>query len=611
MEINLKDKSILGSDGKPVDKAREYLKCKLSPLYFIENYIHIPVAGGMIPVKESDLWWSTPKYRQFVKAIHDLDAVAFMASRQHGKTTTALMYYLWAMLFYPKLQIEYVTLDAKRATDAIKRMKEMLASLPQWLQVPYKGKSDKVTYIELENGSRMNSNYVSGNVDPDRLGRGMSAPLIYIDETAFIPKMDIVWTAMQPAISAARVFAKKNNYPNGILFTTTPNGAGTNFFYNVWTRAWDSTEIYPDESISLKEDWKEILASDPEKNNFVKFRIHWSETNKDENWYQQQIKELNFNMRKVSQELDLVFLGSSNAVFPDEVLEVFKPAPDHSEVTLAYGEKLKIVEEIDPTRLYILGVDTAASTGAKADYSAMVLIDAQTGDEVGSWHGKFSVVKRFAVVVKSAIQGLTELYGLTEDTLIVGIERNSFGLGVVEELMFDDGGFDYTSYLYHEELKNGERRPGITTNAKSRDMMFNLLLSNINERPERAKTSLFQEELRNLEQKNNGRFEATQGAHDDVIMAYNFGLLIRHELIQKGIIETDGRVSMYDPKKASYFLDVTMSTSEPGVPRQHKEDKIKVINHDEKEDRKRILKEMGYPADYDPAPLMDNYVIGL
>jgi len=612
MEINLQDKNIIGPDGRPVDRAKEYLKCKLSPLYFIENYCAVPVSGGMIPIKESELWHSTPKYRQFIKAIHECDAVEMMASRQHGKTTTALLYYLWALLFYPKLTIEYVTLDSKRANDAVKRMKEMLAYLPTWLQIPFKGKSEKVTYLELENGSRMNSNYVSGSIDPDRLGRGMSAPLIYIDETAFIPKMDIVWTAMQPAISAARVFAKQNGYPNGILFTTTPNGAGTNFFYNVWSRGWDSSEVFIDESIRLKEKWQEIISSDDNRNNFVRFKIHWSETNKDEAWYKQQIKELNFNMRKVSQELDLVFLGSSNAVFPDEVLEMFEPKETKSTITMAYGEQFKLVEDLDPKRLYLLGVDTAASTGAKADYSSMVLIDAQTGEEVGSWHGKFSVVKRFAVVVKSLIQGLTELHALTEDTLLVIIERNSFGLGTIEELMFDDGGFDYTSYLYQEEVKDNERRPGILTNAKSRDMMFNLLLSAINEMPERAKTALLQEELRNLEQKNNGRFEAVQGAHDDSIMAYNFCLYVRHDYINKGLIETDGRISMYDPKKANYFLDVTMSTSDPGIIKNTNEKTIQVINNNEKEDRKRILKEMGYDAKtYEALPVFDNYIIGL
>jgi len=210
------------------------------------------------------------------------------------------------------------------------------------------------------------------------------------------------------------------------------------------------------------------------------------------------------------------------------------------------------------------------------------------------------------------IQGLTELFKLNEDTLICIIERNSFGLGVVEELIFDDGGFDYESFLYRYTLSNGDKIPGIQTNAKSRDMMFNLLLSNINEMPERARTTLFQEELRNLEQKTNGKFEASSGAHDDVILSYAFCLYVRHELINEGIIETDGRISKFDPKKANYFLDVTMSTSDPGIIQGQKESIIQSVNNDEKRDRKRILTEMGYDAkSYEALPSLDNYVIGL
>ncbi len=596
--------------GQSIDRVKEYLKCKIAPLYFIENYITIQVPGGKIPIKESELWFSTPKYRQFITALHNLDAVELLASRQHGKTQTALMYMLWAMLFYPNLQIEFVTLDSKRAADAIKRMKFMLGELPDWLKIPFKGTAERVTYMELQNGSRINSNYVSGSIDPDKLGRGLSAPILYLDEIAFVPKAETVWAAMQPAISAARIHAKKNNYPSLVLFTTTPNGAGANFFYNVWNRGWDYEEIFIEDTIKIKDDYQEILDSDSEKNNFVKFRIHWSETGKDEKWYNQQVRELNFDMRKINQEINIVFLGSSNAVFPDDVLEKFEPASPVSEVTMAYGESFKLTRELDPKKTYLLGVDTAATRNRTSDWSALFLMDAQTGEEVGSWHGKFSVIKRYAVVVKSLIQGLNTLHGLDEDTLIVVIERNSFGLGVVEELLYDDDTFDYASYVYYETQKSGERIPGLTTNASSRDMMFNLLLSTINEMPTRATSGLYQEELRNLEQKNSGRFEASAGAKDDVIMAGNFCLYVRNQMIQDGTVVTDGRINKFDIKRASYFLDVTMS-NDKAIDKiiKSKDEMIEVEYHDEKSDRKRILKEMGLPDKYEGMETIDDAVI--
>ena len=602
MEIDL-------SAGK-IDRTREFLKCRLSPLYFVENYCVAPVAGGYIKMKDSDLWHSTPKYRQLIVAMDKLPAVSFLASRQHGKTTTALFYMLHAMIFYPKLEIQYITLDSKRANDAIKRMKEMLAQLPTWLQIPFKGKSEKVTYIELENGSKMSASYVSGAIDPDTLGRGLSSPIIWIDEIAFVRSAEIVWGSAQPVISAARVNAIKNGYPSLILFTSTTNGAGENFFYKTWSRGWSSDLIFKDNSIKLIDDYQNFIDSDPEKNNFVNIKLHWSETNKDEKWYQQQVKELNFDRRRIAQELDCVFLGSSNAVFPDEVLEVFKPKQETSELSMSYGEKFRLYADLDASRTYLLGVDTAASTGAKSDYCAMVLTDAQTGEEVGSWHGKFSVVKRFAVVIKSLIRGLNALHSLDDDNLIVIVERNSFGLGVVEDLIYDDEDFDYASYLYYFTQANGDRIPGFQTNAKSRDMMFNLLLSNINEIPERAVSSLLQEELRNLEQKNSGRFEATTGAHDDAIMAYNFTLYVRQEMIKAGIIVEEGRVAALDGKRINAYLDATMSTASPGIVMSNERgETLEIINHDYENEVKRLQKEVGLKSLEESLPVFVNSVI--
>jgi len=583
---NLKGSGVFDKHGNEIDIARAYLMCKMSPLFFIENFVIIEVAGGKIPIKESDLWYSTPKYRQLIRGLQEFDAVSFMASRQHGKTQTVAEYLLWAIIFHPGLLIEYVTLDSKRATDFIKRIKFMLKELPDWLRVDFKGKSEKVTFIELENGARINSNYVSGSIDPDRLGRGMSAPIIYIDETAFIPKMDIVWVAMQPAISAASRFAKKNGYPNGIIYTTTPNGAGVNFFYNVWTRGWDSSELFEGDSIKIREDWRDVLDSDDNKNNFVRFKIHWSETNKDEKWYKQQIKELNFNMRKVSQELDLVFLGSNNAVFDDSILEVFTPKTVKSELTLAYGEKFNLFEDLDPEKKYLLGVDTAASTAAKSDYSAMVLVEAETGLQVGEWHGKFSIVKRFALMVKSTIRGLHDIHGLTDDSLTVIIERNSFGLGVVEDILYSDEDFDYPGYMYWTQLKH-DKVPGMQTDAKRREKMFNLLLSIINENPKLAQGVLLQEELRNLEQKPNGRFEATTGAHDDVVLSYNFCLFVRDEMIKDGLITLDGSFNKLNAERINYYLDVSMNSVDLLKDRRKNKEELEIIIIDNDHEERR------------------------
>ena len=578
-----------------INTSKEFLKCKLSPLYFIENYIKIPVPGGFVTQKESDLWNSTPKYRRLVKMCYvnsPIDNIIFMASRQHGKTTTISQIMLYYLIFFPGLKIEMLTLTKKNAEDTVERIKFMYSHLPKWLQIGFLGKGDYKTYIEFSNKSKFSTRYISGNISPDTVARGMSVPVLWIDEAAFIPHMEEAWTAAQPAISAARKFAKKNNFPTKIIMTSTPNGAGTNFFYNLWVRAWDYEEIWDFEKEFPKPDADKIVNSSEEKNNFIRLKIHWSETGKDEEWYKQQVKELNFNMRKVNQELNLVFLGSEYTIFPDEVLSEFEPKSPVGKLDIGYGNLFNLYEDINEIleqnkdEIFILGVDTAVSTAAKADYSALVLTRASTGEQIGEWHGKISVLKRYAVIIKKLVLGLINLYNLDEDNLKIIIERNSIGLGVIEELLYDSD-FDFGPFLVKTEIRKGEKAPGIATKKDTREKMFDLLLSMINENPKLVKGPLLQEELRNLEQKASGRIEAGKGAHDDLVMAYNFTLFYRDMLIKSGVITENKKYSELKSKILETAVNVAFSSLTDFEKRDKKTTEQVIIDHDEQEYKKK------------------------
>ena len=535
--------------------SKEILKCKFSALYFIENYIKISVPGGYITQKKSDLWNATPKYKRLVKMFQssNVNNILFQSSRQHGKTTTIAQIMLHQLLFYPGLKIEMLTLTKKNAEDTVERIKFMYSNLPDWLRITkYKGKSDYKTYIEFQNGSKFSTRYISGNISPDTIARGMSVPVLWVDEAAFIPHMEDAWTAAQPAITAARKFALKNGYPSKIIMTTTPNGAGENFFYKMWINAWDYDDIWDFKKENPVKNAQEIINSSDSKNNFAKIKIHWSETGKDEAWYNQQVRELNFNMRRINQELNLVFLGSATAIIDDEVLSKFKVQDPVNKIDIGYGNFFSLYKKIEecleenPEEVFILGVDTAVSNAATSDFSAMVLTRGSTGEQIGEWHGKITVLKRYAVILKKLIRSLINEFYLDEDNLKVIIERNSIGLAIIEELIYDDT-FDFNSFLFKTEIRKGEKAPGIATKKDTREHMFDLLLSLLNENPEIASGILLQEELRNLEQKSSGRIEAGKGAHDDVVMAYNFTLFIRDLLIKSGAISLKNSVKKFKP----------------------------------------------------------------
>jgi hypothetical protein len=595
----------------------EWMKCKMSPLYWVEKYAYTPVTGGFIHMGSSEQWQSSNKFRLLFKLFELQDNVAFISSRQIGKTTLALLYALYCMVFFPGIKIAFLTLDSNRGKDAVARLKEMMSKLPNWMRVPNASKAERTTFFHLKNKSMFDTMFVSGSIDPDTLGRGLSGSIIILDEAAFIKHMDIVYSAMQPSISTAKIFAKKFGYPTCMIAVSTPNGAGGNWFYGILQRSVKFDDIYDYENKVLYDGY-EVTMDDPEKNAFISMKILWSDTHRDQDWYNKQCKELNFNQRKINQELDLVFLGSSTSIFSDDVICKLVPKKSSHEMQLPFGHKLEMFSELIPGEIYLLGVDTAMSAGINSDYSALSLVHAVSGQEVGAWKGKFSVVKRFAALVKAAVQGLSKLYNVNEETLRVIIERNSIGKETVEELLYNDplvDDFDYEAYLYQEEVKNGKGEPtgdytfGLyTSNAGKmgngkRDQMFNELMNQVNGRPDLFHSDMLIDELRNLEQKANGRIEAMRGQHDDVVMAYNFCLYVRKLMIKSGELQVDGEIQAFalTPETIMDFISVTIGTG--GSTGQESDEWVENEDgfHFKSDKKKPDLKE------YD----MSNYLIGM
>jgi hypothetical protein len=517
--------------------ALEYYKCKVSPLYFIENYCSFPVVGGSIPVKESKTWYKTPRYRELVISLQEYDSAILLASRQLGKTTIVSFYVLWSLIFYPGIKAVLITLDMTRAKDFIKRIKDVMEGLPSWMRIKYKSKSDVLTYLELVNGSKLQTFYPSGSNDPDKLGRGLTVPILVMDEAAFLKDLGVIWRSASPALNAAKAQAKLSGYPTLRVLMTTPNGQDNDFYTEFLSKSTMYEDIFDYETGMYYEDANQVLTSN-DKNNFVTHKIHWSEVF-DEEWYKVQCKELNWNTRNINQELNLVFLGSSTTIFSDEIIQELIIKKPIDKIPLPYGTYLDIyrnIEELDPNNTYILGVDTAASTGSTSDYSSMSLICAETSEEIASMKGRFSVIKRWGEILKSAVHGLIS-YGFTSQNLRVSPERNSYGLAVIEDLLYDEN-FPQECIFYTR--KGEEYIPGINTSNANRDQYFILLMKEVNTSPQNFHSKNLIEELRTLEQKSNGRIEASRNSHDDNVMAYCFALFGAELMRKNDQINTSG-----------------------------------------------------------------------
>jgi len=56
--------------------------------------------------------------------------------------------------------------------------------------------------------------------------RGMTVPVVWLDEWAFVSHNQKMYEALRPAVSTASRIAKSNGTPYGILITTTPKVLG-------------------------------------------------------------------------------------------------------------------------------------------------------------------------------------------------------------------------------------------------------------------------------------------------------------------------------------------------------------------------------------------------
>src|SRR6056297_2353024 len=346
------------------EKALEWFRCKQNPFYFIYNYVHIPEhgTGGSFKLTADNLH---PKMKRTVKSLYNYNKAVLMASRQLGKSSIAACMIAWAAVFYPGIQAIILNMRKNAGQNNLKTIKFIVQNLPSWMVTknPFKSKSDIVTYVTLFNKSHIDVFYPSTTHSADTLARSLTSPILYIDEAAFIRDMTTIFGSAQQTLSKARQQAEKSGYPHFIFVTSTPNGTSGlgEWFFNRWNNSVDSDSLFIEDKWNPNVNVNKIVT-DPSKNSFIGTKFLWSEDpSKNEKWYQQQCQELS-DQRLINQELDLLFVGSTNCIFSDQLLSSFNTQKPFESLTTFNNAQLSIFEEnLDPTDYYIIGADTAES----------------------------------------------------------------------------------------------------------------------------------------------------------------------------------------------------------------------------------------------------------
>jgi hypothetical protein len=219
-------------------KLEELEKCAADPIYFIQNYVNVvTIDEGVVGFKLWDF------QKKFVSLIHKERNTIGCWSRQSGKSTTVVSYFLHYILFNKYKNVGILANKRDSAVDLLSRLQLAFELLPSWLQQGVK--TWNKTRIELENGCSISAHATSG-----ASVRGRTFNIIFLDEFAHIDAKlaDKFWTSTYPVISQGNT--------SKIIIVSTPNGM--NLFYDLWIKA-------------------NLDHSSEKWNQFYPFEVHYSE----------------------------------------------------------------------------------------------------------------------------------------------------------------------------------------------------------------------------------------------------------------------------------------------------------------------------------------------
>ena len=304
----------------------EFIKCSIDPIYFAKNYMKIVnVDKGLMPFEMWDF------QEKMIRNFHENRFSINLCPRQVGKTTTAVSFLLYYILFNENVNVAILANKSSTAREIMSRLQLAFEYLPTFLKQPVvewnKGN------IVLGNGSKVQADSTSGSSI-----RGRSYNIIFLDEFSFVPSniAESFFNSTYPTISSGQ--------STKVIIVSTPNGIG-NLFYKIWKDA------------------------EEKRNSYVPFSVHWSQVpGRDQKWKEETIR--NTSAEQFSQEFECEFLGSNNTLISGTKL---RSLVWHDPIRKDMGDCFHIFKEPEPNNTYVLTVDVAE--GLNQDYSTFSIID--------------------------------------------------------------------------------------------------------------------------------------------------------------------------------------------------------------------------------------------
>lgn len=541
------------------------VECKNNPWYFFREVARAPsnagTEGAMVEFNRANisLWWSFYNHVTYT----------LVQPRQTGKSfcTDILMSELM-LCQCTNTQINLLTKDEILRKSNIDRLKKIYEELPRYLQIKTREDANNTEMLTVKKNGNKYVTHVpqASEKRANAQGRGLTTPIIHIDEAPFQVNIEHSFPAAMGAMGAAIQDAKRNNEPYGTILTTTAGQKDDRDGKYVYKFAMESapwSEKFFDavDAFQLEEMVRrssrvvsainQITGKEETKGVFrIYGAFNHRQLGKDDAWLRDQLERQGGTPDKANRDYFNIWTnGSVTSPLSPEIVSKLNAGvvEDYHEtisVVGAYITRWHIpadsIEYFMRTRKTIAGVDTSDASGK--DAIAVVLTDVETGAVIAVSKFNETNLTRFAQWV---------MWFLTtyENTTMI-IERRSSAPGIIDHLLLylPEKGIDPFKRLfnwvandpllhkerYAETRQMLSRRPedlyvrckshfGFATSGSGETSRTALYSTTLQNAAQRCADKIMDKELTgqitSLENRN-GRVDHEEGGHDDLVIAW-------------------------------------------------------------------------------------------
>jgi len=380
----------------------EYAKCQKSSIYAIETYLQTydNTISQYVPFKlfpdQIELVSNYEKYEENIAKKY----------RQAGVSTVTAAWASKKISFARSTSPEKILIIANKLDTSIEmanKIKEFTRQWPDWLGVEFDDKKNSQKHYKLKHN---NSEVKAVATSKDAL-RGFTPTVLIMDEAAFIEADDDFWAACMASLSTG----------GKIIVISTPNGYDP-IYYTIYNQAirnmnefkiteliWWKDPRYSSDLKMVKTDdiikfIREHHTNDDSKYDIIDFsHVEYEERDFSQikkliddgyspysTWFENMVKKLKYDKRKVAQEIESSFIGSGDNVFDAKLLEEINKTMLCEPEAKLMGNALWIWKDPVPGHKYIMAIDV--SRGDSEDFTTFQIIDFDNREQVVEYLGK-------------------------------------------------------------------------------------------------------------------------------------------------------------------------------------------------------------------------------